>query len=781
MLNVRFIQLAQQDFQKRAGHAAGSGGVTDGAGRQGSAAAVVAPAGRGLGRMVLAMAATAALTTGVFSIPAVRAVQPAAAVLAAQPSAKLIRDADLFLHYSLLGKEKLANDCGKAFLLDHPTAVMALRAFDAAANGRDVSEILIGNQQNKPLKKVSAAINALLQKGHLVLARNPNRILKAIKVMVDSPRAFVVSRQRLYAAGEFAVPFFIQYLNSPSHASYGPPIVQMMSSLGKSLLNPLVAQLATPSTPEKIEIVQVLGNIGYPQALPYLAEIAMAKNTPPDLRKATQTAMLKIDPTGRFAHLTAAELYLWLAEAYYHNEPSVSANHPNEATNPVWYYDQGLNDVVGVPVPTPIWKDIETMRACEAVLRLDHNNSAAISLWLAADLRREVDLPAGAKDATIKPGMPNAHFYAVAAGPRYLNAVLRMALQEDNSPLVLKTLKALQQTGTMDGLVGTGKNVPPLIQALAYPDPSVRFEAASALARANPAKMFAASDEVIPTLAQAIAQSTKPVALLVDANVQIRNEMKARLRPHYHIITAPSVAVAVTRTMGVPYIELAILPNDQAVAQYQQYAATDYRLEYTPILVMGSASELPKLHAEYVNDPTIGEIPTGATADSIAQAYRDMMTRLGSQNINAQKSEEFAIRAAHELKVLAMNHACVYDVNQAIPALRLALRSAHNQKVIVAVAQTLGQIRNPEAQKILARAALNGTANPEPVRYALFKSLAQSARNLGNHLSAADIDTLIHEVSHTTNAKVRAAAAETLGALNVASNQASKLILQQAR
>ncbi|MDA8378136.1 MAG: HEAT repeat domain-containing protein, partial [Planctomycetia bacterium] len=146
-----------------------------------------------------------------------------------------------------------------------------------------------------------------------------------------------------------------------------------------------------------------------------------------------------------------------------------------------------------------------------------------------------------------------------------------------------------------------------------------------------------------------------------------------------------------------------------------------------------------------------------------------------------QQSVEFALRAAHELKLLAMNHACVYDVNQAIPALRLALRTASNEKVRVAVARTLGQIRNPEAQKILARAALNSASNPEPVSYALFMSLAQSARNLGNDLSSADIDTLIHEVFHTTNAKVRSAAAETLGALNVPSNQASKLILRQAR
>ena len=730
----------------------------------------------------LAVSASVAVALLITALPPhqAQAQQPSSAMMNAKPSTELVNDADLFLHYSLLGKEDLARDSGKAFLAANPSPVVALRAFDAAANGRDVSEILIGNQQNKPLKQVSSAISALLEKGHLMVARNPDRIIAAIKVMVDSPRAYVVSRQRLYAAGEFAAPFFVHFLNSPSHASYGPTIVQMMSDIGKSLLNPLVRQLATPSTPEKIQIVQVLGNIGYPQALPYLVQIANDKNTPPDLKKAARTAISKIDPTGRFNHLTAADLYLWLAEAYYHNEPSVAANHPNESTNPVWYYDKGLNDVVGVPVPTPIWKDIETMRACEAVLKLDPENSAAISLWLAADLRREVDLPAGAKDPTMKPSMPGAHYYAVAAGPRYLNPVLEIALNADNSPLVLKTLMALQQTGGVEGLVGGGKNPSPLIQALAYPDPAVRFEAASALARANPAKAFTGSSEVIPTLAEAVAQSTKPVVLLVDPDIQVRNEMKARLRTDYHVIDAATLAQAVNDSIGVPYIGLVIVPGGPAALQYQQYAVTDYRLRSTPMLVMGSASELPKLHAEFVNDRTIGVIPTGATKGAIDQAFTEILTRLGSKPISSQESVRFASTAAHELKLMAMNRSCLYDVNRAIPALKLALRSQHDS-VVIAVAETMGQIRNPEAQQILAHAALNSHSAPEAVRYAFYMSLAQSARNLGNHLSSSQIDDLIHVVSHESNAKVRTAAAETLGALNVASNQASKLILKQAQ
>ncbi len=741
---------------------------------------------RRIRRMALSAAVAVALTGWAMPQLPIQAQQAAGTMsgtaAAAVPSA-LVNNADLFLHYSLLGKEQLAKNCGQAFLAAKPSPVDALHAFEAAAHGRNVSEILIGNQQNKPLKKVSAEISALLEKGHLAVARNPGRIIAAIKAMVESPRAYYVSRQRLRAAGEFAAPFFIQFLNSPSDTSYGPTIIRMMCDLGKPLINPLVRQLATPSTPEKIEIVRVLGHIGYLQALPYLKAIATDRASAPDLKKAADAAIsriCKLHPTADFSQMSASELFLLLAESYYHNAPSVAANHPNEVTNPVWYYDAGLNNVVGVPVPTPIWKDIETMRACEAALKLNPDNSAAISLWLAAAMRREINLPAGATDPTIKAGQPMAHYYAVAAGPRYLNPVLSLALQADNSPLVLKTIQALQQTGGVECLVGKGNIPSPLVEAIAYPDPAVRFEAASALALANPAKAFVGSTQVVPVLAEAVAQSTKPVAILVNSDIQIRNEMKARLRADYRVIDAPTVAQAVTRSIGVPYIGLVILPGKQAAEQYQQYAATDYLLRDTPTLVMGSASELPALHAEFVNDPTIEVIPTGATEQTVQQSYRDIMAALGSQPINAEQSTAFALRAAHELRLMAMNRACIYDVNKAMPALKLAMQSSDN-KVLIAVAEALGQIRNPEAQKLLAHAALNSASAPVPVRTALYMSLAQSARNLGNHLDSADIDALIHEVAHESDATVRSAAAESLGALNVASNQASKLILKQAR
>ena len=42
----------------------------------------------------------------------------------------------------------------------------------------------------------------------------------------------------------------------------------------------------------------------------------------------------------------------------------------------------------------------DTLRMAESALKLDTNNNGAISLWLASNLRREIQLPTGATDPT---------------------------------------------------------------------------------------------------------------------------------------------------------------------------------------------------------------------------------------------------------------------------------------------------------------------------------------------------------------------------------------------
>lgn len=727
-------------------------------------------AGRWTLKGCLLGAAVMACVASAITLPVVT---PAPALAATAPSQKLINDADLFMHYSLVGNVKLATAFGNVILKMSPSPVDALHAFEAAANGRNVSEILIDNQQVPALRKISAKISALLYKGHMAVARNPKRIMQAIAAMDQSPRAFVVSRERLRAAGEFAVPFYIHALNSESQKALHPYVLQMMSDIGKPVINPLVEQLATTSVAERVQIIHVLGNIQYPQSLAYLKQIAEDKAAPADERAAAVTAIDKIDPTGLYSHLNAAQQFLWLAKGYFNHRPSLAPNYPNEATNPIWFYVPKLGDVSEVAVPTPIWYDVQCMRACKAALRLEPNLSPAISLWITANLRREVNLPHGMTDPSLPKNAPSAAYYAMAAGPRYLNPSLREALAIDNSRLILKVIKALTETGGVAGLVSSPAS--PLLQAMSYPDLQVRFEAAAALSAANPLKPYVGYDRVVPILSEALAQSGKPVCVVIEPSAQDRNSLAAGLRSKFHIISASTTSQAFEMARQSPIINLVVVQGAANVRNYTQLATTDARLAYTPLVILAHSAAAREYRVEFTNEQTVNVLPIGSGANEVQTVYQNVLDKLGG-NIPSSLKLSDALGAAHQLKLIAMNRASIYSVLPALPALHAALHN-RNSKVVLAAARVLGRVRDPMAQRMLVRAALHSSGAATEVRAALFRSLATSARNLGDKLTRGQIHGVIRMAMTDPSAQVKLAAAQALGALNIPSNQASTLIL----
>jgi HEAT repeat protein len=730
--------------------------------------------GRSAGRWSLkgCLLGTAVMACGLSAIT-MPMVTPASALAATAPSQKLINDADLFMHYSLVGNVKLATAFGKVILKMSPSPVDALHAFEAAANGRNVSEILIDNQQVPALRKISAKISALLYKGHMAVARNPNRIMQAIAAMDQSPRAFVVSRERLRAAGEFAVPFYIHTLNSESKKALHPYVLQMMSDIGKPVINPLVEQLATTSVAERVQIIHVLGDIQYPQSLAYLKQIAEDKAAPADERAAAVSAIDKIDPTGLYSHLNAAQQFLWLAKGYFNHRPSLAPNYPNEATNPIWFYDPQLGDVSEVAVPTPIWYDVQCMRACKAALRLEPNLSPAISLWITANLRREVNLPHGMTDPSLPKNAPAAAYYAVAAGPRYLNPSLREALAIDNSRLILKVIKALTETGGVAGLVSSPAS--PLLQAMSYPNLQVRFEAAAALSAANPLKPYPGYNRVVPILSEALAQSGKPVCVVIEPSAQDRNSLAAGLRSKFHIISASTTSQAFEMARQSPIINLVVVQGAANVRNYTQLATTDARLAYTPLVILAHSTAAREYRVEFTNEQTVNVLPVGSSANEVQTVYQNVIDKLGGSIPSSLKLAD-ALGAAHQLKLIAMNRASIYSVLPALPALHAALHNG-NSKVVLAAARVLGRVRDPMAQRMLVRAALHSSGAATEVRAALFRSLATSARNLGDDLTRGQIHGVIRIAMTDPSAQVKLAAAQALGALNIPSNQASTLIL----
>ena len=172
-------------------------------------------------------------------------------------------------------------------------------------------------------------------------------------------------------------------------------------------------------------------------------------------------------------------------------------------------------------------------------------------------------------------------------------------------------------------------------------------------------------------------------------------------------------------------------------------------------------------------------VDLSADDKAINDAVATLRAEGSSTPVDQTAAQGFALTAIKSLGMLAVDKASIYKVNEALGALTDALKDKRAE-VVVASSGVLGQLNSPDAQKALAPTAL--ADNPDnAVRIALFNALAESAKHTGNVLDPTTIAQIIKVLTTETDPAVRLAAATALGALNVSSNQAAPLILQQAK
>ncbi|HVX84603.1 MAG TPA: HEAT repeat domain-containing protein [Phycisphaerae bacterium] len=696
------------------------------------------------------------------------------------PGGSLQQYADDFLHYSLVNNVDLAKANAQALLNANPAPQDLLAAFEAAANGRNPREIMLRNEKRDELRDVSAQLLDRLEAGYRAVARDPVRIRAEVDRLATSPRAYNNARDRLVAAGPYSVPIFIEYLQNSSKKDLQPYILRVMTDIGRPVLQPLLEALDTKDNALKLTLVDVIGQIGYPQALPKLRLLQADPSTDAQVKSAVSDAIHRIDRTGAAERASPADLFLVAGQNYYSHKASYQPLFPDEKTNSVWTFDNGLNNVTPIDVPTPIWDSVMAMRCAESALKIESNDGPAISLWLAASLRKAINLPAGAADPTIQEGKPKASFYALAAGPIYVNPVLAQALADRDSALALKAIDALEATGGTQGLVSGGNA--PLIQALNYSDRAVRFRAAFALARANPANDFPSDFRVVPTLAEALGAQAPATVIVVSSDEDARNKLADALRsgePAMTVFSAGTFPQALQQARGSAGISAVVVPATADMAPINAARQQDMRLSHAAVIVLATPDQALQ-QREANTQATV--VDANASPDDIRAAIVKAEgggNQGGETAVNPDQAKNDTTTAIDLLNTLAEDHKSIYKVTDALPALIAALKDK-NPAVASGAATVIGHLNSSDGQQALAAAALSPDTDPS-LRAPFFVALAESAKRTGNALDSAAVNNLIKEVSSETDLPTKNAAATALGALNVPSNQASALILQQIK
>ena len=621
-------------------------------------------------------------------------------------------------------------------------------------------------------------VQAALREGERIVKADPVRIKRNIARLGGAPRAFENGVSLLKDSGEYAVPFLIETLRNPEQRDMLLPVLRALPQIDRPALNPLVQALECPDTAVKLHAIKALGQIGYGQAAPYLMRLIALPDTTSEVRSAAGEALgaLSLGNNASTAPADAAQALVSLAEMYYDDHRTLAADPRLETAN-VWYWREDI--LQNVPVPTDIFNEVMCMRLCEKALLLNPDHDAALSLWLAANLRREAQL--GERDDDTRPPVfPTGVYFAQSAGPAHTQQTLARALRDGDPAVALGAIEALRRTaGTASLLPGEGRAAP-LAEALSSPNRMVRIQAALALGFAVPTGPFVDSQNFLPVLAETLnLHAGLRDALIIDPDAASANAIAGMLRDSGYEVIIDSTLLGALRKVreespGTDVIFMASDIANPALEPALTALRADIRYAATPVVIIAKEGQ-HGLVADLVRaDHRLAEVRPDDEAERVLATIDAVGGAVGAVAITPERGVALAQEATEVLRLLAVARSPLFQPTDLEAPLLSALTSEDGE-LRIAVANVLAFVESRKAQAAVAAIALDPEVD-EAMRVAMFEALAASAKRNGSLLDSDLVTALTTIAEADENMTIREAASQTLGALNLPSNPASLII-----
>jgi len=698
-----------------------------------------------------------------------------------QTGREQMNEADDGWYFCQIGRFDVADANFRALLKADPDPVAVLELTDQVPKRRDILMQLIDH----PVVGESVrAILKLLDRGEREIKADPTRIRENIERLGGPPRGFENAVEALKDSGEYAIPFLVDGLRDPQKKDLLQPILRCLPAIDRPALNPLVMALRMDDPATKRYVIEALGKIGYLQAVPYLLQLREDPDTQEVLKPVIDEALAAIRSHGVTFDpgMAAAQAFYQLANDYYADKPSLAADVRLDTAN-VWYWRN--NVLENVPVPTSVCNEIMCLRCCEEALRLDAGLKPALALWLAANFRREAQLPVGEPDPTRPENYPPAAYFAQSAGAEYCLMALTRAIDTDDPAVALGAIAALSKTAGPASLVTDSQGRLPLAEALSFPDRMVRIRAALTLGAALPAQKFLKYQDLMPVLSEALMlYRGARNALAVDPDAESANAVAAVLRAQgYEVLTdaslLPGLAKVRAQLPGIDVIFVASDITEPDLVPGLNMLRSEFRFANTPVILIAKLGGGNLVRDLVRADHRLGAVPQDPGPTDVAKAIAQVAHAVGAQSITPEIGATMAREATEVLRLLAVTNNPVFDVADAETALLTAF-GTEDQELRVAIAEVLGYLGSSRAQEAITRIALD-TKETDEMRVKMFTALAEAAKRRGNLLSAAVSNQIVAIAESDPNMTIREAASRTLGALNLPGEPASKIVRDQYR
>ncbi|HMB94711.1 MAG TPA: hypothetical protein VKK61_01595, partial [Tepidisphaeraceae bacterium] len=588
-----------------------------------------------------------------------------------------------YWHFGKVARYDLASAEGQKILAAGADPLTVLSTFESVAADRqdNLDQWLLRWQAVPALKDVDTKIIGVISDGYRQRRADPKFIQDQLDRVGTNERAYSLAMTRLRESGELAVPFIVDEIRDPAKRSMQPTLRRALRDLGRYALNPLVAATETKDWDTLAVVVGVLGDLGYPDAAPYVQRLIETSETPAAVITTAMDTMSKLGVSPSQGS-GASDLFYDLAEKFYYNNASIAAD-PRYPTANIWYWDmkQGL---IRKEVPPPIFKDIMAMRASEYTLKLAGPHSDdALALWLASNYSREANLPQGAADSTRPDNYPPGHYWGVEAGAKYLNMALARALHDRNAAVAFRAIRSMQGIVGQSNLFAAGR---PLIQAMQFPDRKVRYEAAFAMAAALPTDSFEGSQRVVPLLAEALSQTGQPSVLVVMPTQDAANKLVDDLKKAgYAAAGATTSEAAIAAADTLPAVDAILVSEDLGLGNIDQLfngAASNARLAGAARLVL-TKTTASVFETRKVSDPFLSTT-TATDAAGLKPAIEDARNKAGSLPLDPTVATEYATRAGEMLLKVGISRQQVFPLSPAKQTLLSSLADARPEIVKLA-------------------------------------------------------------------------------------------------
>lgn len=673
-----------------------------------------------------------------------------------------------FVHYALVANVQMAEAHAKALLDGVSDSELAELVDEKPKLRKRLNRALDWARRVPEMEATVTELADRIESGRIELAHSPLRVKQAISMLDGSRRDQLVARKRLVAAGEYAVPGLVDLITADGTSERVRwNAEQILIEIGREAVTPMTVVVPNVADDDKKRLIEILEQIRYMHAAPMLAELAADPSASEDVRSAARRALNNM---GVSPEATPGELHSELARMYFDEREDLVAR-PLDSMSNIWIWgEQG--GLLTSPVPMEIYSPIMAMRTSEKALSYEPDDSSALAIYVASNLRRENRLK-GDSDPFFTQMDYSPQFYATYHGPGVGQDVLVLGLDSGDTPLVRDALEGLAATSGQENLFGRYVGREPLVDALQYPDRRVQFDSALVLARALPDQAFPASNRVIPLLASAIRTSGDEYAIVIAESVEDRRAAQDRLEAMgFKVVgTDRSVARLADAISQSPGIDLAYVQGgslDSSETVLENLRSTSGTLN-TPVVFSVATVDMPAYKSKYARNMKVALVRSGISDEAFDANVETLLEDASGGRISESDSDIYAIESLDALKSIALVRPQAYQITDAESTLVDALSERQDMTKMM-VAEILSYMDSPSAQRALLDAALSPEAGDDRVQ--LLNYAAASIRRYGDNASKAQVAELSKLIESSTGMEADAAA-QVRGALNrPASDQA---------